>query len=51
MPEIDMMPLTRVTILDTIISGGMAEWMKAAVLKTVAVRAAEGSNPSPTAAA
>ena len=26
--------------------GGMAEWLKAAVLKTVEVRASGGSNPS-----
>ena len=29
--------------------GGMAEWSKAAVLKTVVVQATAGSNPAPTA--
>ena len=30
-------------------SGGMAEWSKAAVLKTVEVHASVGSNPTPSA--
>ncbi len=31
------------------ISGGMAEWSKAAVLKTAALKGAVGSNPTPSA--
>ncbi len=30
-------------------SGGMAEWLKAAVLKTVDPRGSVGSNPTPSA--
>ena len=32
-----------------IYSGGMAEWLKAAVLKTVVPRGTVGSNPTPSA--
>ncbi len=31
------------------ISGGMAEWLKAAVLKTVECQSSVGSNPTPSA--
>ena len=30
-------------------SGGMAEWLKAAVLKTVELNGSVGSNPTPSA--
>ncbi len=31
------------------LSGGMAEWLKAAVLKTAVLRGTVGSNPTPSA--
>jgi hypothetical protein len=33
----------------TLLAGGMAEWFKAAVLKTVVPRGTVGSNPTPSA--
>ena len=36
-------------ILKIVINGGMAEWSKAAVLKTVECNSSVGSNPTPSA--